>query len=81
MTLCLPQLRNGSFSTEIIARYQRSEQARVLALPTKYRRRMKSTKMQERLIQEERRRERVIRIFSNEASALRLIGAVLAEIN
>ena len=53
----------------------------VMALPAKYRRRMKSTNMQERLIQEVRRRERVIRIFPNEASALRLIGAVLAEIN
>ena len=29
--------------------------------------------------QEIRRRERVIRIFPNEASALRLIGALLAE--
>jgi len=53
----------------------------VMALPAKYRRRMKSTNMQERLIQEVRRRERVIRIFPSEASALRLIGAVLAEIN
>lgn len=53
----------------------------VMALPTKYRRRMKSTNMQERLIQEVRRRERVIRIFPNEDSALRLIGALLAEIN
>ena len=35
--------------------------------------------MQERLIQEVRRRERVIRIFPNEASVLRLIGALLAE--
>lgn len=53
----------------------------VMVLPAKYRRRMKSTNMQERLIQEVRRRERVIRIFPNEASALRLIGAVLAEIH
>lgn len=37
--------------------------------------------MQERLIQEVRRRERVIRIFPNEASALRLVCALLAEIN
>ena len=51
----------------------------VLGLPEKYRRRMKSTNMLERLIQEIRRRERVIRIFPNEASALRLIGALLAE--
>ena len=51
----------------------------VYALPAKYRRRLKSTNMQERLIQEVRRRERVIRIFPNEASVLRLIGALLAE--
>ena len=51
----------------------------VYALPSKYRRRLKSTNMQERLIQEVRRRERVIRIFPNEASVLRLIGALLAE--
>jgi len=53
----------------------------VLALPEKYRRRLKSTNMQERLIQEIRRRERVIRIFPNEDSAQRLIGALLAEIH
>ena len=53
----------------------------VLALPEKYRRRLKSTNMQERLIQEIRRRERVVRIFPNEASAHRLIGALLAEIH
>ena len=51
----------------------------VYALPTKFRRRLKSTNMQERLIQEVRRRERVIRIFPNEDSVLRLIGALLAE--
>jgi transposase-like protein len=53
----------------------------VHALPAKYHRRLRTTNMQERLIQEVRRRERVIRIFPNEASALRLIGALLAEIN
>lgn len=53
----------------------------VLALSEKYRRRLKSTNMQERLVQEVRRRERVIRIFPNEESAHRLIGALLAEIH
>lgn len=53
----------------------------VMALPGKYQRRLKSSNMQERLIQEVRRRERVIRIFPNEDSALRLIGALLAEIH
>jgi len=53
----------------------------VMALPSKYWKRLKSTNMQERLIQEIRRRERVVRIFPNEASALRLMGALLAEIH
>lgn len=51
----------------------------VMALPAKYRRRLRSTNMQERLIQELRRRERVIRIFPNEDAALRLFAAMLAE--
>ena len=37
--------------------------------------------MQERLNEEVRRRERVIRIFPNDESALCLIGALLAEKN
>jgi transposase-like protein len=53
----------------------------VFALPEKYRRRLRTTNMQERLNEEVRRRERVIRIFPNEQSALRLIGALLAETN
>jgi len=54
------------------------ESQAVMALPAKYRRRMKSTNMQERLIREIRRRERVIGIFPNVESAQRLIGANLA---
>jgi transposase-like protein len=53
----------------------------VMALPEKYRKRLRSTNMQERLNEEIRRRERVIRIFPNDESALRLIGALLAEQN
>lgn len=53
----------------------------VMVLPPKYRRRLKSTTMMERLNEEIRRRERVIRVFPNDASALRLIGALLAEIS
>jgi len=41
-----------------------------------YRKRLATTNMQERLNEEIRRREKVIR---NEASAIRLIGALLAE--
>ncbi len=53
----------------------------VMALPEKYRRRLRSTNLQERLNEEIRRRERVIRIFPNDDSARRLIGALLAEQN
>lgn len=51
----------------------------VMALPQPYRRRLRTTNCLERLNEEIRRRERVIRIFPNEASALRLIGALLME--
>ncbi len=51
----------------------------VLALPGKYRRRLRTTNMIERLIEELRRREKVIRIFPNIDSAWRLIGALLSE--
>ena len=53
----------------------------VMALPEKYRRRLRSTNMMERLNEEIRRRERVIRVFPNDASLLRLIGALTAEIS
>lgn len=51
----------------------------VLRLPEKYRRRLRTTNMLERLNSEIRRREKVIRIFPNEDSALRLVGAYLME--
>jgi len=53
----------------------------VMALPEKYRRRLRTTNMMERLNEEIRRRERVIRVFPNDASLLRLIGALTAEIS
>jgi len=51
----------------------------VLNLPGKYRKRLRTSNMLERTIEEIRRRERVIRIFPNEASAFRMIGALMAE--
>jgi len=51
----------------------------VIGLPRKYRRRLRTTNMLERTIEEIRRRERVIRIFPNEASIFRMIGALMAE--
>ncbi len=51
----------------------------VLALPGKYHRRLRTTNMVERFIQEIRRLEKVIRIFPNRESAYRLVGALCAE--
>lgn len=53
----------------------------VMSLPEKYHKRLRTTNMQERLNEEIRRRERVIRIFPNDASVLRIIGALLLEQN
>ena len=55
------------------------EATAVLALPEKYRKRLRTTNMLERFIQEIRRREKVIRIFPNIGSAERLVGALCAE--
>jgi transposase-like protein len=51
----------------------------VLRLPQKYRVRLRTTNMVERLNSEIRRREKVIRIFPNARSAWRLVGAYLME--
>ncbi len=51
----------------------------VLVLPEPYRRRLRTSNGMERLNEEVRRRERVIRIFPNRKSAIRLLGAVLME--
>ncbi len=51
----------------------------VHALPLKYRKRLRTTNGVERLNQEIRRRERVIRIFPNATSVIRLMGALLME--
>jgi putative transposase len=53
----------------------------VLILPEKYRVRLRTTNMVERRIEEIRRRERVIRIFPNEDSAHRMLGALMAELH
>ncbi|CAM3177181.1 IS256 family transposase [Sporolactobacillus spathodeae] len=53
----------------------------VLPLPELYRRRVRTTNILERLNQEFRRREQVIRIFPNRESVPRLMGALLMEQN
>jgi len=53
----------------------------ILGLPERYRQRLRTTNSQERVNEEIRRRERVICIFPNVASVIRLPGALLLEIH
>lgn len=53
----------------------------VLMLPERYRKRLRTTNGIERLNEEIRRRERVIRIFPNRESVMRLMGALLMEVD
>ena len=55
------------------------EATAILALPAKYRRRLRTTNMLERFIEEIRRREKVVRIFPSGDTAYRLIGVLCAE--
>lgn len=57
---------------EILAVYQ---------LPEGHRKRMRSTNMLERVNQEIKRRTRVIRIFPNEQACVRLVSALMIELN
>ena len=51
----------------------------VMSLPLKYRKTLRTSNLLERENEEIRRREKVIRIFPNEESAERLLGAVLLD--
>ena len=53
----------------------------VLQLPLKYQQRLRTSNLAERVNEEIRRRQRVIRIFPNKASAERFIGAWLADLH
>ncbi len=53
----------------------------VLELPERYRIRLRTTNGVERLNEEIRRRERVIRIFPSRESVIRLLGALLMELD
>jgi putative transposase len=79
---------------QLIERYQEEAPKRVallderfdeitaaLGLPEPYRKRLRTSNSIERLNEELRRRERVIRIFPNETSMIRLMGSVLMEMH
>jgi transposase-like protein len=51
----------------------------VLSFPVTHRRFIRTTNVLERLSQEIKRRTKVVRIFPNEASSLRLVSAILME--
>jgi transposase-like protein len=53
----------------------------IMQLPQAYRKRLRTTNTVERMNEEIRRREKVIRIFPNDESVIRLMGAVLLEID
>jgi putative transposase len=53
----------------------------VFAFPVSFRRLLRTTNGVERLHREVRRRARVVSIFPNPASCLRLVSAILAEIS
>jgi putative transposase len=53
----------------------------VFSFPLSHQRRIRTVNMLERVSQEVKRRTRVVRIFPNEASCLRLVSAILMEIS
>ena len=53
----------------------------IFSFPANHHRRIRTVNMLERVSQEVKRRTRVVRIFPNEASCLRLISAILMEIS
>lgn len=53
----------------------------VLAMPPEQRRRLRTTNMLECVMREMHRRTRVVNIFPNESSCVRLFGALLIELN
>ncbi len=83
-----------SYLKQLIRKYERSasrlanwmehaipEGFPVFDFPAEHRRRIRTTNMLERLSQEIRRRTRVVNIFPNEASCLRLTSAILMEVD
>ena len=57
------------------------ESLAVFALPTEHRKRMRTSNLIERINKEIKRRTKTATLFPNEASCLRLVTAILAEIS
>ena len=53
----------------------------IMSLPDKYRKKLRTSNLAERVNEEIRRREIIIRVFPNDDSATRLIGSLLADIS
>jgi putative transposase len=73
------ELRQKAPKTASLLEEHGEEILGVYALPEPHRKRMRTTNMLERQNQELKRRTRVVRIFPNAASCLRLISALLIE--
>jgi transposase-like protein len=84
----------GTYLAKIVQKYQKSasrladwmeknipESLTIFAFPTYHERRLRTSNCLERLNREIRRRTRVVSIFPNEAACLRLISAILMEID
>ena len=83
-----------TYLARIVQKYQKSasrladwmeknipESLTVFAFPVSHQRKLRTSNSQERLNREIRRRTRVVSIFPNEAACLRLISAILVEID
>lgn len=79
--LSLTAKRHAEAAPKLAARLEANipEGLTVFGLPEAHRRRLRTSNMLERLNREIKRRTRVASLFPNEASALRIVSAILAE--
>jgi len=83
MTLAVAEMYDLKTAPDFAHRLEANipEALTVFAFPTAHRRRLRTSNGLERLNKEIKRRTRVATLFPNEASVLRLVSAVLSEIN
>jgi transposase-like protein len=79
LRMAVAELRKKAPKTAMLLEEHGEEILGVYALPEPHRKRMRTTNMLERQNQELKRRTRVVRIFPNAASCLRLVSALLIE--